>query len=97
MGAQENDIILCDGDCRRAYHERCLDPPIDASALPEDEGWLCPACDAKVGHHTSCVLPARGLELHSGSAERDGSAIFTSCPALRHVPLVFLRFCCCWG
>ncbi len=48
MHAQDNDIILCDGACRRAYHERCLDPPLDAAALPEDEGWLCPACDAKV-------------------------------------------------
>ncbi len=45
---QENDIILCDGSCRRAYHEKCLDPPLVAAALPEDEGWLCPACDAKV-------------------------------------------------
>ena len=45
---QDNDIILCDGACRRAYHERCLDPPLDAAALPEDEGWLCPGCDAKV-------------------------------------------------
>ncbi len=47
---QENDIILCDGNCHRAYHERCLDPPLDASTLPEDEGWLCPGCDAKVGN-----------------------------------------------
>ena len=45
---QENDIILCDGNCRRAYHEKCLEPPLDAASLPEDEGWLCPACDAKV-------------------------------------------------
>ena len=44
---QENDIILCDGNCRRAYHEKCLEPPQDITSLPEDEGWLCPACDAK--------------------------------------------------
>lgn len=48
MHAQDNDIILCDGACHRAYHERCLEPVLDAAALPEDDGWLCPACDAKV-------------------------------------------------
>ena len=45
---QDNDIILCDGMCNRAYHVRCLVPPVDPEALPEDEGWLCPACDRKV-------------------------------------------------
>lgn len=44
----DNDIILCDGPCNRAYHECCLSPRIRAGELPEDEGWLCPACDAKV-------------------------------------------------
>lgn len=47
MMCQENDIILCDGNCCRAYHEKCLEPPQDITSLPEDEGWLCPACDAK--------------------------------------------------
>lgn len=41
-------MVLCDGVCNCAYHERCLDPPLAASQLPEDEGWLCPACDCKV-------------------------------------------------
>lgn len=45
---QDNDIVLCDGECGRAYHEQCLQPRIHASELPEDEGWLCHACDAKV-------------------------------------------------
>ncbi|KAK9824279.1 hypothetical protein WJX72_009118 [[Myrmecia] bisecta] len=44
---EDNDIILCDGGCSRAYHEKCLQPPLKAAELPEDEGWLCPACDAK--------------------------------------------------
>ena len=45
----DNDIILCDGPCDRAYHFKCLDPPItDPSSLPEDDGWLCHACDRKV-------------------------------------------------
>jgi len=47
QSTDDNDIILCDGPCSRAYHERCLDPPIRAAELPEEEGWLCPACDAK--------------------------------------------------
>ena len=47
---QDNDIVLCDGDCNRGYHEQCLQPRIHAGQLPEDEGWLCPACDAKVTH-----------------------------------------------
>lgn len=45
-----NDILLCDGDlCNRAYHVSCL--PVKASfdveSLPEDVGWLCPACDCR--------------------------------------------------
>mmetsp|Transcript_1674 Transcript_1674/g.4824 ORF Transcript_1674/g.4824 Transcript_1674/m.4824 type:complete len:336 (+) Transcript_1674:180-1187(+) len=43
----DNDIILCDGNCRRAYHQKCVMPPIDLDAIAEDEPWLCPACDAK--------------------------------------------------
>ncbi|KAL0022420.1 hypothetical protein WJX77_010601 [Trebouxia sp. C0004] len=44
---EDNDIVLCDGDCNRGYHEQCLQPRIHAADLPEEEGWLCPACDAK--------------------------------------------------
>ena len=47
---QDNDIILCDGPCNRAYHTQCLVPPVNAEELPEDEGWLCPACDRKARH-----------------------------------------------
>ena len=45
---QDNDIIMCDGHCNRAYHVKCLVPPVDPNTLPEDEGWLCPSCDRKV-------------------------------------------------
>lgn len=42
--------------CRRAFHEKCLDPPVVLADIPEDEGWLCPACDAKVcGCAVCCV------------------------------------------
>ncbi|XRB08401.1 PHD-type domain-containing protein [Pycnococcus provasolii] len=46
----DNDIIMCDGECDRAYHMRCLDPPLTPDDLPKAEldGWLCPACDCWV-------------------------------------------------
>lgn len=46
----DNDIIMCDGMCDRAYHMKCVFPPVDASVLEDDsdEGWLCPACDRKI-------------------------------------------------
>eukprot|EP00884_Botryococcus_braunii_P010779 jgi/Botrbrau1/19702/Bobra.0003s0063.1 len=43
-----NDIVLCDGNCNRAYHEKCVVPPFNAADLEEEEGWLCPGCDTKV-------------------------------------------------
>jgi hypothetical protein len=46
----DNDIIMCDGMCDRAYHMKCVFPPLDASILEDEseEGWLCPACDRKI-------------------------------------------------
>ena len=39
-----NWLLLCDGEgCDRAYHTRCLVPPLDA--IPDGD-WLCPACVA---------------------------------------------------
>jgi len=44
-----NDILLCDGPCGRAYHQMCVHPPLETKDIPPgEEGWLCPACDAKV-------------------------------------------------
>eukprot|EP00250_Pteridium_aquilinum_P013069 c21111_g1_i1 orf=190-2352(+) len=43
-----NDIILCDGACDRAFHQLCLRPPLRTDDIPpDDEGWLCPVCDCK--------------------------------------------------
>lgn len=45
----EDDILLCDGFCDRAFHQLCVVPPVTAEKMPpHDEGWLCPLCDARV-------------------------------------------------
>ena len=45
----EDDILLCDGFCDRAFHQLCVVPPVTAEEMPpDDEGWLCPLCDARV-------------------------------------------------
>ena len=45
----DDDILLCDGFCDRAFHQSCVQPPVAAEDIPEgDEGWLCPLCDARV-------------------------------------------------
>eukprot|EP00937_MAST-01D_sp_MAST-1D-sp2_P002500 g2500.t1 len=40
-----NEILICEGDqlfgCTRAYHQKCLDPPL--KEIPSGE-WLCPHC-----------------------------------------------------
>lgn len=64
---------MCDGSCNRCFHENCVDPPVRLADIPEDEGWLCPACDCKVCgvwgacealplQHITC-LPQHGLFL----------------------------------
>ena len=42
----ENDVILCDGkDCHRAYHMKCVYPPVKQEDIEnEDEDWFCPIC-----------------------------------------------------
>ncbi|XP_073274332.1 pathogenesis-related homeodomain protein isoform X2 [Primulina huaijiensis] len=45
----DNDIILCDGTCDRAFHQKCLDPPLSTENIPpEDEGWFCKFCESKM-------------------------------------------------
>ncbi|XP_060674905.1 pathogenesis-related homeodomain protein isoform X1 [Ziziphus jujuba] len=45
----DNDIILCDGTCNSAFHQKCLDPPLDTENIPPgDQGWFCRFCDCKM-------------------------------------------------
>ncbi|KAL3825618.1 hypothetical protein ACJIZ3_021647 [Penstemon smallii] len=44
-----NDIILCDGTCNCAFHQKCLDPPLLTENIPpEGEGWFCKFCKKKM-------------------------------------------------
>ncbi|GAA5972349.1 hypothetical protein JCM11641_002419 [Rhodosporidiobolus odoratus] len=38
---EKGELLECE-KCERAYHTRCLDPPLDG--LPDGE-WFCPKCD----------------------------------------------------
>lgn len=41
-----NDILFCDHkDCCRAYHQKCLDPPLDADKLESEKDWFCWQCE----------------------------------------------------
>ena len=43
----ENDILLCDLErCNRAYHQKCVDPPVSTADIPPgDESWFCAECE----------------------------------------------------
>uniref|UniRef100_A0A2P2JCF9 Uncharacterized protein MANES_14G158300 n=3 Tax=Rhizophora mucronata TaxID=61149 RepID=A0A2P2JCF9_RHIMU len=45
----DNDIILCDGTCNCAFHQKCLDPPLDTENIPPgDQGWFCTFCECRM-------------------------------------------------
>lgn len=47
--SEDNDIILCDGTCNCAFHQKCLDPPLATEDIPSgDQGWFCKFCDCKL-------------------------------------------------
>ncbi|XP_075265621.1 uncharacterized protein LOC142358032 [Convolutriloba macropyga] len=73
----ENDIILCDGNCHRAYHQLCVRPPIDLDAIGEGEPWLCPACDAKASDVGNCT-PVPSLPATGALGESEGRGRFDS-------------------
>ncbi|CAK7345730.1 unnamed protein product [Dovyalis caffra] len=45
----DNDIVLCDGTCNCAFHQKCLDPPLDTENIPPgDQGWFCKYCECRI-------------------------------------------------
>ncbi|KAL7096328.1 hypothetical protein ACP275_10G073400 [Erythranthe tilingii] len=45
----DNDIILCDGTCNCAFHQKCIDPPLSTENIPPgDQGWFCKFCKKKM-------------------------------------------------
>ncbi|KAF5205756.1 Pathogenesis-related homeodomain protein, partial [Thalictrum thalictroides] len=45
----DNDIILCDGACNCAFHQKCLEPPLATENIPPgDQGWYCKFCECKM-------------------------------------------------
>lgn len=45
----DNDIILCDGTCNCAFHQKCLEPPLATENIPPgDQGWYCKFCESKM-------------------------------------------------
>ncbi|KAF8686006.1 hypothetical protein HU200_043935 [Digitaria exilis] len=43
-----NKIIFCEGACKRAYHEKCSEPPERSDLPASSHGWLCKSCLCKV-------------------------------------------------
>ena len=54
--AQGGHLLCCDA-CDRAYHLRCLEPPL--VAIPEGD-WMCPVC---VGRSAAPALPQAAVAL----------------------------------
>jgi hypothetical protein len=41
-----NDILFCDRvGCCRAYHQNCLNPPLDVANIDPDQDWFCWQCE----------------------------------------------------
>ncbi|XP_073266250.1 pathogenesis-related homeodomain protein isoform X2 [Populus alba] len=44
----DNDIVLCDGTCNCAFHQKCLEPPLDTEIPLGDQGWFCKFCECRM-------------------------------------------------
>ena len=41
----ENDLVMCDGqNCYRAFHMRCIYPPMEVNEDDDNSDWFCPYC-----------------------------------------------------
>jgi hypothetical protein len=43
---EDNDILFCDREgCLRAYHQKCLDPPLNVTNIDPVQDWFCWQCE----------------------------------------------------
>ncbi|XP_047171390.1 pathogenesis-related homeodomain protein isoform X1 [Vigna umbellata] len=44
-----NDVIRCYGTCKRAFHQKCVDPSLDTENVPPGgQDWFCNFCECKM-------------------------------------------------
>ncbi|XP_044352548.1 homeobox protein HOX1A-like [Triticum aestivum] len=93
----DNDIILCDGACKRGFHQNCLNPPLltkdsniyfpisYAIQVPEgEEKWHCPACDCKI----DCIESINKFQGTSDLSISDSwQKVFPEAAAMAHGPM----------
>jgi PHD-finger len=74
----DNDIVLCDmAGCFRAYHQACLQPPMDASVFEQEGDWFCWQCECLMDCLELVEKEVEGAELESWQASgRQISAVF---------------------
>ena len=71
-----NWILLCDGDgCGRAYHTRCLTPPL--KSVPDGD-WFCPCCAPSTTTAGKASGGASGTLASASSRSRMASSSPTS-------------------
>ncbi|QCD80339.1 remodeling and spacing factor 1 [Vigna unguiculata] len=45
----DNDVIRCYGTCKRAFHQKCVDPSLDTENVPPGgQDWFCNFCECKM-------------------------------------------------
>ncbi|XP_011020021.1 PREDICTED: pathogenesis-related homeodomain protein-like isoform X1 [Populus euphratica] len=84
----DNDIVLCDGTCNCAFHQKCLEPPLDTESIPPgDQGWFCKFCECRMD-----IIEA--MNAHLGTHFSEDSSwqdIFTEAAAIPDAGNVLLN------
>ncbi|KAI5003863.1 hypothetical protein ZWY2020_031106 [Hordeum vulgare] len=78
----DNDIILCDGACKRGFHQNCLNPPLATKDIPEEE-WICPGCACKI----QCIKVVNELQGTALSINDSWEKVFPEAAAVAHRPM----------